>query len=191
MADTDEGGEGGAPQPRALVGLLVLAAIVGLAVSFAAWGFLELIHQIQVFVFTDIPKDLGYHHGAPMWLYVAALVLSGVLVALAIERLPGTGGHIAANGLKVDGGPAKPIEVPGIVLAGLATISLGAVLGPEAPLIGLGAGLGVLALRAVRRDAPDEAQAVIGASGSFAAMSMVFSSPIIAAVILIEALGLD
>jgi H+/Cl- antiporter ClcA len=43
----------------------------------------------------------------------------------------------------------------------------------------------------VRRETPAEAQAVIAASGSFAAMAMIFSSPIIAAVILIEALGLD
>ncbi len=51
---------------RRFLVLLVLAAVVGLVVSFAAWGFLELVHQIQVGVFTDLPKDLGYDHGAPM-----------------------------------------------------------------------------------------------------------------------------
>ncbi len=179
------------PRPRALLVLLALVAAVGVVVSLAAWCFLELIHQMQVFVFTDLPQDLGYSSGPPSWWYLLVLAIAGLLVALTITRLPGHGGHVAAEGLKVGGAPTEPIEVPGIVLAGLATIGLGLVLGPEAPLIGLGAGLGLLAIRAVRRDTPAEAQAVIAASGSFAAMAMIFSSPIIAAVILIEALGLD
>ena len=179
------------PRARALVVLLALAAIVGVVVSLAAWGFLELIHQIQVFVFTDLPRDLGYHDGAPMWFYLVVLGLAGIVIALAITRLPGNGGHVPAEGLKVGGAPTEPIEVPGVVLAGLATIGLGLVLGPEAPLIALGMGLGLLAIRAIPRDTPVEAQGVIAASGAFAAMSMIFSSPIIAAVILIEALGLD
>ena len=40
------------------------------------------------------------------------------------------------------------------MLAAVATIGLGLVLGPEAPLIALGGGLGILAIRLVRRDAP-------------------------------------
>jgi H+/Cl- antiporter ClcA len=85
----------------------------------------------------------------------------------------------------------QPIELPGIVLAGFATIALGLVLGPEAPLLALGGGLGVLAIRLARRDAPQQAQMLLAAAGSFAAMSFIFEQPIIAAVILIEALGLD
>ena len=183
--------EPGRPGSRVLLGLLALVAAVGVGVSLAAWAFLELIHQMQVFVFTDLPEDLGYHDGAPSWWYLVVLALAGLLVALAITRLPGHGGHVAAEGLKVGGAPTEPIELPGVILASLATIGLGLVLGPEAPLIALGAGLGLLAIRSVRRDAPDQLQAVIAASGSFAAMAMIFSSPIIAAVILIEAMGLD
>jgi H+/Cl- antiporter ClcA len=179
------------PQPRALIALLVLAAVVGVAVSLAAWGFLELIHQIQVGLFTDLPEELGYHHGAPSWFYVVVLGIAGLLVALAIDRLPGEGGHIPAEGLKIGGAPVQPLELPGIVLAAFATIGGGLVLGPEAPLIALGAGLGIFAMRSLRRDTPAEAQAVMAAAGSIAAISMLFNSPIIAAVLLIEALGLD
>ena len=171
--------------------LLALAAAVGVVVSLAAWCFLELIHQMQVFVFTDLPEDFGYHE-AP--LRGGTSSFSGSPESRSPWRSPGcqvSGGHVAAEGLKVGGAPTEPIEVPGIVLAGLATIGLGLVLGPEAPLIALGAGLGLLAIRLVRRDTPAQGQAVIAASGSFAAMAMIFSSPIIAAVILIEALGLD
>jgi hypothetical protein len=49
----------------------------------------------------------------------------------------------------------------------------------------------VFAIRSLRRDTPVEAQAVMAAAGSVAAVSMLFDSPIIAAVLLIEALGLD
>jgi chloride channel protein, CIC family len=167
--------------------LLVLAGIVGVVVSFAAWGFLELVHQIQVGVFTDLPKDLGYD-SAPRWWSLPVLAIAGVLVALAIVRLPGTGGHSPAHGLQM--APTKPVELPGVVLAGLASIGLGVVIGPEAPLIALGGGLGALAVQLLRKDGVAEVGAVLAASGAFAALSLIFDSPLIAAVILIEAAGL-
>jgi H+/Cl- antiporter ClcA len=182
---------GAAPAPRAFLGLLALAAAVGVGVSLAAWGFLELIHQIQVGLFTDLPEELGYDHGAPSWFYVVVLGLAGLLTAAAIVRLPGDGGHVPAEGLKIGGAPVQPLELPGIILAAFATIGGGLVLGPEAPLIALGAGLGVFTIRSLRKDTPAEAQAVMAAAGSIAAMALLFNSPIIAAVILIEALGLD
>jgi H+/Cl- antiporter ClcA len=176
---------------KRLIPLLGLAAAVGVVVSLAAWGFLELIHQIQVGLFTDLPEELGYHHGAPSWFYVVVLGIAGLLTAAAIVRLPGDGGHVPAEGLKIGGAPVQPLELPGIILAAFATIGGGLVLGPEAPLIALGAGLGVFAIRSLRRDTPAEAQAVMAAAGSIAAMALLFNSPIIAAVILLEALGLD
>lgn len=182
----------GRAQLKQTLVLLCLAAVVGIIVSLLAWGFLELIHQIQVWVFTDLVEALGSEVGAaPVWFYVCVLGLAGLVVALAIVILPGQGGHLPAKGLAVGGDPVQPIELPGIVIAGMATISLGLVLGPEAPLIALGAGFGIFAIRSLRRDAPVEAQAVMAAAGSVAAVSMLFDSPIIAAVLLLEALGLD
>ena len=169
--------------------LLALAAIVGVVVSLAAWCFLELVCQIQQELFTHLPHAVGYPNGPPSWWSLPVLAVGGLIVALAISRLPGNGGHIPAEGLATGGFPA-PIELPGVVLAGMATIGLGLVLGPEAPLIALGSGLGVLAIRAARKNVPDQVVAVVAAAGSFAALSFVFSSPLIAAVILIEAAGL-
>ena len=80
------------------------------------------------------------------------LAVAGVLAALAIVRLPGRGGHIPYGGIKA--GTAKPAELPGILLAALATLGLGLVLGPEAPLIALGGGLAILAVRRVKKDTP-------------------------------------
>jgi H+/Cl- antiporter ClcA len=167
--------------------LLVLAGIVGVVVSFAAWGFLELVHQIQVGVFQGLPKDLGFH-SAPRWWYLPVLAIAGVVVAFTITRLPGRGGHQPAHGLST--AQLRPIDLPSVVLAGLASIGLGLVIGPEAPLIALGGGLGLLAVDLLKKDAPDEVGAVMAAAGMFAALSLIFASPLIAAVILIEAAGL-
>jgi H+/Cl- antiporter ClcA len=181
------------PDPAAIVrspqflALLVLAAAVGVVASAITWGFLELVVHMQTWVFTDIPNDLGFD-GAPLWWSLPVLALAGVIVALAIVRLPGQGGHIPAEGLNT--APTQPIDVPGVVVAGVASIGLGLVLGPEAPLIAIGGGLGLLAIRLLRPDAPPEVDQVIAASATFAALAFLFGSPIIAAVILIEAAGL-
>jgi len=76
------------------------------------------------------------------------------------------------------------------VLAALATLSLGVVLGPEAPLIAIGGGLGVIAVRLVKRDAPARTAAVVAAAGSFAAISTLLGSPLLGAFLLMEASGI-
>jgi H+/Cl- antiporter ClcA len=172
---------------RRFVAILVLAAIVGVVASVAAWGFLQLVYYAQQWLYTDLPQDLGYD-STPVWWSLPLLALAGLLVAFAIVRLPGTAGHLPADGLAT--GTISPIELPGVILAALASIGLGAVVGPEAPLIAIGGGLGLLTVRLLRRDAPDELGAVIAASGMFAALAFLFGSPLIAAVILIEAAGL-
>ena len=177
-------------QSRGFVVLLFLAAIVGVFVSLAAWCVLELINQIQRGVYVHLPSHFGYHHGPPLWWSLPVLALAGLITAFAIERLPGNGGHIPADGLSTAGGPTLPVVLPGVILAALATIGLGVVLGPEAPLIALGSGLGVLTIRLASSDAPPQVATVLAAAGSFAAASFLFQSPLIAAVIMLEVIGL-
>jgi H+/Cl- antiporter ClcA len=174
---------------RSYVALLVVAAVIGVPVSAAAYFFLALVSKLQGWIFTDLPKGLGFD-SEPLWWPVLPLLLAGVLVSLTIRYLPGKGGHSPADGFKVGAGPPSPAELPGIVLAALATLSLGVVLGPEAPLIALGGGLGVLAVRLVKRDAPARTQAVVAAAGSFAAVSTLLGSPLLGAFLLMEASGL-
>ena len=168
--------------------LLVVAALIGLIVSTVSWGFLELVHLLEVWVYEDLPGELGFG-SEPIWWPLPWVALAGALTAIAITRLPGHGGHIPAEGLKTGGPPTLPIELPGILLAATAALGLGLVLGPEAPLIALGLGLGVLTLKLVRKDTPQQALALMAAAGSFAAVSTVFGSPIIGAVIIVEAAG--
>ncbi|MGA8725363.1 MAG: chloride channel protein [Acidimicrobiales bacterium] len=168
--------------------LLVLAALVGVLVSLASWGFLELTHEMQVWVYKDLPSGLGFKT-APAWWPVPVLGVAGLVIAFAVTRLPGGGGHQPSEGLKA-GPPTQPVDLPSLLLAAVASVGLGLVLGPEAPLIGLGTGLTLLAVRLARKDAPDQALALLAAAGAFAAISSLFGSPVIAAVIIIEATGL-
>ena len=178
----------GPPAGRAFVGLLLVAAVAGTVVSLAAWLFLEATHQVQVGVFDKLPGQLGYDNGAPTWWPLPVCTIAGVIVAVAIMRLPGFGGHIPAMGLSA--GAARPVEIPGVIIAALATVGLGIVLGPEAPLIAMGSGLGILAMHLANKDAPPPVLTVVAAAGSFAAVSFLFEAPVIAAVLMIEASGI-
>ena len=182
------------PDPQALLRsnnylkLLILAALIGVPVSALAYGFLELVDWLQESLFTDLPGTLGFD-SAPVWWPLPLLALSGLLAGLAVRYLPGTGGHSPADGFKT-GAPLPPIELPGVLAAALATLAFGAVLGPEAPLIAMGSGLGVLAVRLAARDSPPMVAVVMSTTGSFAAVSALFGSPLLGAFLLLEAAGI-
>jgi H+/Cl- antiporter ClcA len=173
---------------RGYVQLLVIAAIIGVPVSAIAYGFLKLVSLLQLWLFETLPKAIGFA-GTPVWWPLPLLAVAGLLVGLTITYLPGTGGHVPAEGFKASGAPTAA-ELPGIFLAALATLSLGVVLGPEAPLIAIGGGLGLVSVRLAKRDAPPTASIVIAAAGGFAAISALFGSPILGAFLLMEASGL-
>ena len=171
------------------IGLLVLAALVGVPIAMVAYFFLAFVTKAQHYVFVSLPEDLGFD-SSPFWWPVLPLMLSGLIVGLTLTYLPGTAGHKPAEGFKT-GGPVEPLHLPGIFLASLATLCLGAVLGPEAPLIAIGSGLGVLAVHLVKKDAPLAAVGVIAGAGSFAAIATLLGSPITGAFLLMEAAGLS
>jgi H+/Cl- antiporter ClcA len=174
---------------RSYLVLLVLAALLGVVVSVIAYGFLALVAKLQGWIFSSLPQGLGFH-GEPLWWPILPLLLAGVLVGLTIRYVPGRGGRSPADGFKMGEGPPAPVELPGIVFAALATLSLGVVLGPEAPLIAVGGGLGVCAVWLLKRDAPARTKTVVAAAGSFAAISTLLGSPLLGAFLLMEASGL-
>ncbi len=194
MARADQNPPAASPDPaellrsRGYVALLVFGALVGVPVAATAYFFLKGVGEAQDYLYSTLPEALGFEV-APLWWPLPLLTLCGLLVAPAIVYLPGTGGHEPAEGFKASG-PVRPIELPGIVIAAFAGLALGAVIGPEAPLIAIGSGLGVLAVHLVKRDAPEMASVVIGVAGSFAAISTLLGSPLVAAFLLMEVAGL-
>ncbi|GAA1976555.1 chloride channel protein [Terrabacter lapilli] len=174
---------------RSYLSALVLAALLGIPVSAIAYGFLALVSAMQKYLFTDLPSHL-FDGSRPAWWPLPWLMLCGLLVALTIRHLPGTAGHSPALGFNAGGGPPAGRDLPGIVIAALLTLGLGAVLGPEAPLIAIGGGLGALTVRLAKRDAPPMAATMMASAGSFAAVSTLLGSPLLGAFLIMEAAGI-
>jgi H+/Cl- antiporter ClcA len=173
---------------RSYLALLVFGAIVGVPAAALSLAFLKIVDKGQHVMFVTLPEALGFA-APPVWWPLPILALGGLLTALAIQALPGSGGHSPARGF-TSSGPVLPAELPGIALAAIASLALGAVVGPEAPLIAIGSGLGVLCVHLVKKDAPRQAVVVIGAAGSFAAISTLLGSPLLGAFLLMEAVGI-
>ena len=76
---------------RSYLQLLALAALLGVPVSAAAYGFLALVTYLQNEIFTHLPHGLGFS-AEPLWWPVPVLAAGGVLAGLAIRYLPGRGG---------------------------------------------------------------------------------------------------
>lgn len=182
------GGTSGGPAPERLgaryARVLALAGLVGVPVSVAAFAFLALLHWLTGFVWEDLPERWGLDP-VPWWWPVPWLLVGGVLVAVAVSRLPGHGGHVPIAGLSAE--PVPPSHLPGILLAALGGLPLGVVLGPEAPLMAVGAALAtILAGRWIARG-PENA--LVSTSGSAAAVAVIFGSPLVAAVFILESAG--
>ncbi|MDN3241755.1 chloride channel protein [Glycomyces tritici] len=183
------GGTSGGPAPERLgaayVRLLALAALIGVPVSVAAFAFLALLHWLTHLVWEDLPARWGFDP-VPWWWPVPWLLVGGAIVAVAVSRLPGRGGHVPIDGLSAE--PVPPSHLPGVLLAALGGLPLGVVLGPEAPLMAVGGAFAaILTGRWVARGGP--ASALLGASGSASAIAVIFGSPLVAAVFILESAG--
>jgi H+/Cl- antiporter ClcA len=162
--------------------LVGLGALIGVPAALVAALFLALVHDLQNWLWTDLPARLG--HSAPPWYLVLGLPLAGAFVVLVARRfLPGDGGVSPLVGL----GGEKPSPIshaPGIALAAVGTLSFGAVLGPEMPLIALGMVVGLLVTPILRLG--EQESALLAGAGAFSAISALFGGPIVGGVMMVE-----
>jgi H+/Cl- antiporter ClcA len=174
-----------APSPREYVWILVIAALLGAPVAVAAAAFMSLSSGLTTLVWTTIPDGAGW--SAPPWWYVLVVpAIAGLLVAAAV-RLPGHGGEPAVAGIGLE--PLSLVQLLSALLAALASLGLGLVVGPEAPLTALGLTAGLVAARALRRGASGGQLLVL--AGAFAAISTVFGGPLPSALLLFELVALS
>ena len=75
--------------------LLAVCGIIGVPVSGAAFGFLALEHELRDLMWEDLPEAVGFE-AAPDWWGIPGLLVAGLLVAVAVLRLPGGGGPVPA-----------------------------------------------------------------------------------------------
>ncbi|MCX5149636.1 chloride channel protein [Streptomyces sp. NBC_00320] len=165
---------------------LVFCGLIGIPVSLAAFWFLAGLRKLESLVWVDLPHALG-HDAPPWWWPLPLLLVSGLCVGQIVTRLPGAGGHIPASGLHPGGSGAAAL--PGVILAAVFSLPLGATLGPEAPLIALGGGLAIALRHLTGTPETPMSTALLGAAGSAAAIATLFGNPLIGAVLLMEVVG--
>ena len=167
---------------RRALRLVGFGALVGVPAALVAALFVAVVHELEHWLWHDLPERLGA--SGPPWYLVLGLPLAGACVVLAARTLlPGDGGHGPLGGISV--APTPISHAPGVALAAIGTLSFGAVLGPEAPLIALGSVVGVAAARSARLGAGDTK--VLSTAGSFSAISALFGGPLVAGMLLLEA----
>jgi len=169
------------PDGRGYLRLVLLGAAIGIPAALVAALFLALVHDLEHWLWHDLPDSLGYT--SPPWYLVVGLPLLGAAIALLARLfLPGDGGHSPLEGLSM--APTPIAFGPGVALAALGTLPFGAVLGPEAPVIALGSIVGV----AASRFSPlgHHATRILSSAGGFAAISALFGGPLVAGMLLVE-----
>jgi len=167
--------------PGAYLRLVGLGAIIGIPAALVAALLIALIHDLEHWLWDELPESLGA--SSPPWYLVIGLPVAGAVIVLIARRLlPGDGGHPPLEG--IGGGPVPVAYAPGIALAAIGTLSFGAVLGPEAPLIALGAATGMVVTHFVRLG--EREHGVLATAGSFSAISALFGGPLVGGVLLIE-----
>lgn len=175
-----------APTPREYLHAILLSAAVGIPAALVAALFLAAVHYLEHWLWVDLPDALG--EPSPPWYLIVGLPLVGAAIVLVARLwLPGNGGHEPLEGLSMSPPPLS--HAPGITLAALASLSFGAVLGPEAPVIALGGAIAVLLTSTVKLG--EHQRMLVTLAGSFAAISALFGGPIVGGVLIMEsAIGL-
>jgi len=169
------------PDAPAYLRLVGLGALIGIPAALLAAVFLAFVHDLEHWLWDDLPSALG--SSSPPWYLVIGLpAVGGFVVLIARRFLPGDGGHPPLDG--IGGGAVPLLNGPGIALAAVGTLAFGAVLGPEAPLIALGAVVGSVVTLFVRLD--ERGRAVLGTAGSFSAISALFGGPIVGGMMMVE-----
>jgi H+/Cl- antiporter ClcA len=183
MSESTAVAAAGQPQlgGRDYLRLIGIGAVVGIPAALVAIAFLGVVHYVESWLWTDLPKAMGLT-APPWWLIVGLPVVGGLLVWLARTALPGDGGHEPLGGLSFT--PTPVSYAPSVALAALGTLAFGLVLGPEAPLIALGSSVGMLVARWWKVTGP--ASMVVSTAGIFSAVSALFGGPVVAGALLLE-----
>ena len=78
--------------------LVALGALVGIPAAAAAAVFLGFVHELQHWLWTDVPDALG-ESGPPWYLVLGLPVAGAAIVWIARTVLPGDGGHTPLHGI--------------------------------------------------------------------------------------------
>ena len=163
---------------RPEVGMIPVAALVGVLTSVAAVTFHELIKLLQQTVFQD--RGAAWLYGPGLWLLVAAPAAGGLGVGLITRYLlRSKGGHgmvdVIESVLRTRGF-VKPISAVEKIITSALTIGTGGSTGAEGPIVQIGAAIssGVGSLLAI----PRHRMPLLVGCGTAAGVSSIFHCPI-------------
>ncbi len=178
-AEVDKG-----PGPAALARSAGPAALVGAVSALILFGADEVALVLEHWWWHTLPDLLGVAEDARWWI-VVVLTVTGALVGLVLWKAPGHGGHDTAT-VELVSPPLPMRALPGVAAALILGLAGGVSLGPEGPIIMIGAALAVLAYRHLSPATPVTAVLVIATAGMLGAM---LGTPVAAALALTGALG--
>ncbi|MFY9231090.1 MAG: chloride channel protein [Candidatus Nanopelagicales bacterium] len=142
---------------------MLVAGVIGLVLGYLA---LLLVNAGIGVIWDDIPASW---ESTPAWYVIGILLIAAVLVYV-IRRFVGDAGHSPIGGITVS--PLTPKDYVGAILAILASLWGGIVLGPEVALVATGSMVGTVTAKAMGfTDAASQKKIVgLGALGAILAL---------------------
>lgn len=154
---------------RKPIGAIVLALVAGLILGFIA---LEIVNAGIAVIWESIP---GLWSTTPYWYVILVLVVAAVLVYL-VRRNIGDKGHLPLNGIAI--AELTPRAYVGVILAIVASLWGGVVLGPEVALVSTGSMVGtVIAMKSGHTDS--KTMTTIVSAGALGAILALFVGPLL------------
>jgi len=148
---------------------MLVAAVVSLALGYVV---LELVNAGIALVWETVPANWD---STPAWYVIGVLLIAAVLVYV-VRKYVGDTGHAPLGGIKVS--PLSPKEYLGAILAILASLWGGIVLGPEVALVATGSVIGGLAAKFLNVTDPQDVKKVVGL-GALGGILALFVGPIL------------
>ena len=148
---------------------MLIAGVIGLVLGYAV---LEAVNAGIALVWEDIPASWAT---TPAWYVIGVLLLAAVLVYV-VRRFVGDTGHSPIGGIKVSG--LTPRDYVGAILAILASLWGGVVLGPEVALVATGSMIGTVTAKGMKFTDPAAEKKIVG-FGALGAILALFVGPIL------------
>jgi H+/Cl- antiporter ClcA len=149
---------------------MLIAGIIGLAFGYVV---LEIVNAGIAYIWETVPS--GWET-TPIWYVVGILVIAAVLVYV-VRTYIGDAGHSPLAGIAVSS--LTPKEYLGAILAILASLFGGVVLGPEVALVASGSVVGGLVARWFKHTDPASEKKIVG-FGALGAILALFVGPLLA-----------
>ena len=165
------------PEPAAAAGpttrrplpAILVAGVVGLVLGYVA---LLLVNAGIELIWEDVPASWDT---TPAWYVIGVLLLAAVLVYV-VRRFVGDTGHSPIGGIAVSA--LTPRDYVGAILAILASLWGGIVLGPEVALVATGSMVGTVTAKGMRITDPATQTKVVG-FGALGAILALLVGPIL------------